>query len=580
MSKINQDDIDRIRDLADIVDVVSQFVDLKNRGNNFFGLCPFHNEKTPSFSVAPAKQIFHCFGCGKGGNVFSFIMDYQKISFPESIKILADKYNVSLEIDKKNIVPEIYSSIYNLHEIAENLYKGNLFSNKGALALGHLKDRGLSIETIKKFNIGYAFNEWDQLVKTCKGKGFTKQSIEKSGLFINSDKGIFDRFRSRIMFPIYHLSGKTIGFGARIFEIEDPAKYLNSPETLVYKKSDVLYGLKDSRNEILKEGYAILVEGYMDFLQLYQAEIYPVVAVSGTAFTERHALAVKRITKKVILLYDGDAAGGNAVIQAGWVMLKLGIEPCVVRPPKDKDPDDWVRESGANSVKESIKKAMDFSDFHIKYFEAKKLTGSKRQDYLFKISKEINEIKDGIVKNDLIRVFSQNLMVDELDFLKLMEKTRSKKNSKIEDYKPINKLNFDTKIDKAQIELLKVLCNNQNKTKDYIKEKISLKHFSTPLFKTVARYLLDDELDFPSVIEKFEGEERDSITKILFMETLDIPSEEIVSDCLKILISAPIKEKINSIRVSIREKESNGDYPIAEISEIEKYRKQLNDLKI
>ena len=580
MSKINQDDIDRIRDLADIVDVVSQFVDLKNRGNNFFGLCPFHNEKTPSFSVAPAKQIYHCFGCGKGGNVFSFIMDYQKISFPESIKILADKYNVSLEIDKKNIVPEIYSSIYNLHEIAENLYKGNLFSNKGALALGHLKDRGLSIETIKKFNIGYAFNEWDQLVKTCKGKGFTKQSIEKSGLFINSDKGIFDRFRSRIMFPIHHLSGKTIGFGARIFEIEDPAKYLNSPETLVYKKSDVLYGLKDSRNEILKEGYAILVEGYMDFLQLYQAEIYPVVAVSGTAFTERHALAVKRITKKVILLYDGDAAGGNAVIQAGWVMLKLGIEPCVVRPPKEKDPDDWVRESGANSVKESIKKAMDFSDFHIKFFEAKKLTGSKRQDYLFKISKEINEIKDGIVKNDLIRVFSQNLMVDELDFLKLMEKTRSKKNSKIEDYKPINKLNFDTKIDKAQIELLKVLCNNQNKTKDYIKEKISLNHFSTPLFKTVAGYLLNDELDFISVIEKFEGEERDSITKILFMENSDIPSEEIVSDCLKILISAPIKEKINSIRVSIREKESNGDYPIAEISEIEKYRKQLNDLKI
>ena len=582
MSKINQDDIDRIRDLADIVDVVSQFVDLKNRGNNFFGLCPFHNEKTPSFSVAPSKQIYHCFGCGKGGNVFSFIMDYQKISFPESIKILADKYNVSLEIDKKNIVPEIYSSIYNLHEIAENLYKGNLFSNKGASALSHLKDRGLSTETIKKFNIGYSFNEWDQLVKTCKGKGFTKQSIEKSGLFINSDKGVFDRFRSRIMFPIHHLSGKTIGFGARIFENEDPAKYLNSPETIVYKKSDILYGLKDSRNAILKEGYAIIVEGYMDFLQLYQAEIYPVVAVSGTAFTERHALAVKRITKKVVLLYDGDTAGGDAVIKAGWVMLKLGIEPCVVRPPKGKDPDDWVRESGVNVVKESIKKALDFSDFHIAFFKAKELTGFKRQDYLFQIAKEIKEIKDGIVKSDLIRVFSQSLMVDELDFLKLMEKARRKKNSKIKDYKPINKLNFDTQIDKAQIELLKVLFNNQNKIKDYIKEKVSLEHFSTPLFKSVAGYLLDDEydLDYSSIIEKFEGDERDSITKILFMETTDIPIEEIVSDCLKILISAPIKEKINLIRASIREKESNGDYPIAEISKIEKYRKQLNDLKI
>jgi len=582
MPKINQDDIDRIRDLADIVDVVSQFVDLKNRGNNYFGLCPFHNEKTPSFSVAPAKQIYHCFGCGKGGNVFSFIMDYQKISFPEAIKVLADKYNVNLEIDKKNIIPEIYSSIYDLHYIAENLYIDNLFSNKGVSALNHLKDRGLSIDTIKKFKIGYAFNEWNQLVKTCKGKGFTKQSVEKSGLFINSDKGIFDRFRSRIMFPIHHLSGKTIGFGARIFESEDPAKYLNSPETLVYKKSDVLYGLKDSRNSILKEGYAILVEGYMDFLQLYQAKIYPVVAVSGTAFTERHALAVKRITKKVILLYDGDNAGGNAIIKAGWVMLKLGIEPCVVRPPKGKDPDDWVRELGANSVKDSIKKALDFSDFHISFFKAKELNGSKRQDYLFQIVKEIKEIKDGIVKSDLIRLFSQKLMVDELDFLKLMEKVRNKKNSKIADYKPINKLNFDTQIDKAQIELLRVLCNNQNKIKDYIKEKVSLEHFPTPLFKKIAGYVLDDksELDYSSIIEKFEGDERDLITKILFMETTDIPPEEIVSDCLKILISAPIKEKINSIRVSIREKESNGDYPIAEISEIEKYRKQLNDLKI
>ena len=158
MPKINQDDIDRIRDLADIVDVVSQFVDLKNRGNNYFGLCPFHNEKTPSFSVAPAKQIYHCFGCGKGGNVFSFIMDYQKISFPEAIKVLADKYNVNLEFEKKNIIPKIYSSIYDLHYIAENLYIDNLFSNKGASALNHLKNRGLSIDTIKKFKIGFSFN--------------------------------------------------------------------------------------------------------------------------------------------------------------------------------------------------------------------------------------------------------------------------------------------------------------------------------------------------------------------------------------------------------------------------------------
>ena len=581
MSKIKQEDIDRIRDLADIVDVVSQFVDLKNRGNNFFGLCPFHNEKTPSFSVAPSKQIYHCFGCGKGGNVFSFMMDYQKVSFPESIKILADKYNFNLEIDKKNIVPEIFSSIYDLHNLAENLYQKNLFSRKGEPVLSHLKERGLSAETIQKFKIGYAFNEWNQLVKNCKGKGFSKTSVEKSGLFINSEKGVFDRFRSRIMFPIHHLSGKTIGFGARIFGSEDPAKYLNSPETLVYKKSDVLYGLRDSRNSILKEGYAILVEGYMDFLQLYQSKIYPVVAVSGTAFTERHAIAVKRITKKVILLYDADDAGGNAAIKAGWVMLKMGIEPSVVRPPEGKDPDDWVCELGAKSVKKSIENADEFSEFHIRFFDAKKLNGTNRQDYIFDIASNIKEIQNGIVKSDLIRIFSQKLMVDEVDFLKLMKKVREKKVSKIEDNKSINKLNFNTQIDKAQIELLKILCNNQSSIKESVLKKVSIDHFSTPFLKKVASFLLDEnsELDFSSVVEKFDdNDERDSITKILFTEMTEIPPEEIVSDCLKILISAPIKEKINSIRSVIRAKEMDGNYPIVEISELEKYRKKLNDL--
>ena len=581
IGKIAQNVVERVRESADIVDVISQYVDLKNRGNNYFGLCPFHNEKTASFSVAPSKQIYYCFGCGEGGNVFSFIMEFQKVSFPEAIKILADRYSIKVEIDQKNSDPQIFSSIYDLHKIAEDMYQNNLFSKKGNNALNHLFERGLNIDTIKQFKIGLSFNEWDQLVKVCKGKGFSKKSIEQSGLFIKSDKGYFDRFRSRIMFPIRHLSGKTIGFGARIFQSNDPAKYLNSPETPVYKKSDVLYGLESSRSSILKCGYAILVEGYMDFIQLYQAGIHPVIAVSGTAFSERHALAIKRITKKVILLYDADDAGGNAIIKAGWLMLKIGLEPLVIIPPYGKDPDDWIRDHGIKPVKDSIKSPIEFSQYHINFYKAKSLKGSERQDFIVDLVKKIKNIQNGIIQNDFIRIFSQKLMVDEIDLIKLMKKIKIKNFSEIQNNNSKNKLNFDSQIDKAQIEILKLLLNNKRSVRKYVIKKVSIDNFQTPFLKKIAGYLLNKklDLDFPSVIEKFDQkEERELITKILFMEISDISPEEIVRDCLKILISEPIKEKIKSIRIKIREKESNGEYPEIEISKLEKYRKKLNEL--
>ena len=225
MAKIPQDIVDRVRDTADIVDVVSQYVDLKHRGANYFGLCPFHGEKTPSFSVAPAKQIYHCFGCSTGGNVFSFLMEYQKVSFPEAVKTLADRYNIPIQYEEGEGGSELFSSLYELHNIAVKLFQDNLFSQRGESALAYLTDRGLTEDILKQFKVGFAMDSWDQLVKQCTGKGFTKSHINQSGLFTQSEKGTFDRFRSRVMFPIFHPSGKPIAFGGRIFGVEDPAKY-------------------------------------------------------------------------------------------------------------------------------------------------------------------------------------------------------------------------------------------------------------------------------------------------------------------------------------------------------------------
>ena len=582
MSQIPQDIIERVRDSADIVDVVSKYVDLKQRGPNYFGLCPFHNEKTPSFSVSPSKQIYYCFGCNAGGNVYSFLMDYQKIPFPDAVKVLAEQYNIPIELKRSDGDSELYSSLYKLHEIAMDLYQGNLFSNVGENSLAYLKERGFKEDIIKQFKIGYALDSWDQLVEACKGKGFTRSQIVQSGLFSQSDKGIFDRFRSRIMFPIFHPSGKPIGFGGRIFGDEDSAKYLNSPETPLYKKSNVFYGLQATRDAIRKEGYVVLVEGYMDFLKLYQSSIYPVVSISGTAFTSRHAAFISKITKKVVLLYDGDDAGGNAAIRAGWVLLKSGMVPSIVRPPNGLDPDDWIDNSSIENVLSAIQSPKEYIDFHIEFHNGIELKGPDRQQYIIDLSKEIKGIDDGVIRNDLIKMISEKLFIEEHDFIKSVNTQRVNPENNYED-EIINKekITFSSKIDKAQVELIQLLISNNNAIKRHIVDHVNLELFSSPLLKKLAKILIDENLDVESssIIEYFQDKnERDSIAQILFTKDQDSSFEEIVYDCIKILKSEPIKEKISELRMKIREKESKGKNPTEELGTITKLRKQLNDL--
>ena len=582
MLQIPQDIIERVRDSADIVDVVSKYVDLKQRGPNYFGLCPFHNEKTPSFSVSPSKQIYYCFGCNAGGNVYSFLMDYQKIPFPDAVKVLAEQYNIPIELNRSEDNSELYSSLYKLHEIAMDLYQENLFSNVGEKSLAYLKERGLREDIIKQFKIGYALDSWDQLVQACKGKGFTRSQIVQSGLFSQSDKGTFDRFRSRIMFPIFHPSGKPIGFGGRIFGKEDSAKYLNSPETPLYKKSNVFYGLQSTRDAIRKEGYVVLVEGYMDFLKLYQSSIYPVVSVSGTAFTSKHASSISKITKKVILLYDGDDAGGNAAIRAGLVLLKSGMVPTIVRPPDGLDPDDWIDQASKEEVLSAIQSPKEYIDFHIELNNGNELIGSDRQEYIINLSREIKGIEDGVIRNDLIKMISEKLSINEHDFIKSVNTQRVNPDTNYEDeIDNKEKFVFSSKIDKAQVELIQLLISNDHAIKRHIVDRVNLDLFSNPLLKKLVKILIDGNLDVESssIIEYFQDKnERDSITQILFTKDQDSSSEEIVYDCIKILKSEPIKEKISELRMNIREKESKGESPVEELGTITKLRNQLNDL--
>ena len=581
MAKIPQETIDSVRSSADIVDIVSQEVDLRLRGANYFGLCPFHDEKTPSFSVAPAKQIYHCFGCGNGGNVFSFLMEYQKVTFPEAVIILAERYNIPIEYEQGQESSAIFSSLYELHEKAAKLYTNNLYSSQGEQALKYLLERNLTKDILKQFRIGFSIDNWNQLNSHLNANELSKDEINKSGLFSHTDKGIFDRFRSRIMFPVFHPSGKIIAFGGRIFKSDDAAKYLNSPETPLYKKSSVFYGIQATRDAIRKAGYTILVEGYMDFLQFYQVGIHPVLAMSGTAFTQRHGWELSKITRKVILIYDGDDAGGSAAVRAGFVLLKAGIETNVVRPPDGLDPDDWIRQNGREEIKTSIGNAQDFLDFHLEYFQALNLKGSERRDYIYNITREIKEIRDNIFRDELIRVLAERLKVNESDLVKIMKEQRSRTQTNNKDQISRSLLTeFTSKEKKAQIELLQLLVNKDESIRSMVKTKVNIDMFTHPLLQKLARQLLKGKMivDTAAIIEYFSDKlEREIVTEILYQEHDTSLTEQIVNDCLKTLKSGPIKRRIDELRITIREKETKGQNTEVELNKVMKLQQELKD---
>ena len=568
MPKISQTTIDQIRDRADIVDIISQEVNLKRKGINYFGVCPFHDEKTPSFSVSPSKQIYHCFGCGNGGNVFTFLMEYEKVTFFEAVKGLAEKYNIIIEEIKNTVPSNEFSLLYDFHERASIIYENNLFSKSGSNALTYLTNRKLKENIIKEFRIGFALNSWNSLYKVFINDKY-KDSMMKSGLFSRTQKGVFDRFRSRIMFPIFHQSGKIIAFGGRAFESDDMAKYLNSPETTIYQKSNILYGLHKTRDSIRKAGYAVLVEGYMDFLQLYQAGIKTVVAISGTSLTMNHAKALSRLTNKIILLYDGDSAGGSATIRAGFIIYKAGMESYVIRPPEGMDPDDWILNNGKIEIEGQIENPVNFIDYHIDFHNADKLKGVDKRDYLKDILSNINSIEDVIIKNEFVKDLSEKLNIDEVDLLDIINKINNP-SSKNKNDNNENEISFTSNTDIAELEILSVLINSNIENRKEIINQLSIDLFNNTFIRKIIKIIFSNNISNISELmdSLTDKKERTLLSKLLIDEKNKEITEQIVIDCIRTLKSVPIKREIKNLRAIIKQKELEGHDSIKELKEI------------
>ena len=562
MARVPEETIERIRNTADIYDVVAQYVDLKKRGRNFFGLCPFHSEKTPSFSVAPDKQIYHCFGCGAGGNVFSFIVEHEKISFIEAVKQLGHKYGIQVDY-QSGPANKIFSSLYELHDIAVKLYHNILFSEKGKAALDYLHNRGFNDDTIKTYHIGFAPDSWDTLSNTIKTSSFKDNVYEKTGLFIKTDRGWRDRFRSRIMFPIYHQSGKAIAFGGRIFNKDDPAKYLNSPETPLYRKSEVFYGLHKTRDSIRKFSTAVLVEGYTDFLQLVQLGIPNVVALSGTALGNNHASQIRKFASKVYLAYDGDDAGINATLRAGYVLFQAGVEPLVIPMPNDKDPDDWVREEGVNAFQEAMGSSMPLLLFHLHKRDVKNLSGTDRSRIVKEILKEISLINDGIIRDDLLKSLSQELQLDEVEVYRLFNSQTGMKKINVDSDKYSAKTQpFTNAMQKAQLEIIRAIAFNFDEVYPSMKNIIDFQIFDEPILQKIGLFLIKDNKpkDLSAIIDQFENmDEKRLVSEILFDDVSSDDPQLIISECIATIKGKLIKDQIKQARIKIRELESSGE---------------------
>ena len=581
MPQIPQSTIDKIRDQADIVDVISREVELKRKGVNYFGICPFHDENTPSFSVSQSKQIYKCFGgCDAGGNVFTFIMEFYKLTFFESAKLLADRYNIILDISDNYSSSNEYSFLKAVHEDASLIFQQNLFSDIGKEPLQYLKKRNLTEEIIRKFRIGFAMDGWSGLINKIGPKYNNETSkLLKTGLFSRSEKGtVYDRFRSRIIFPISHQSGDVIAFGGRDYNKNDQAKYLNSPETAIYQKSNVLYGLNVTKSAITNSNnkYIILVEGYMDLLQLYQAGIEPVVAVSGTSLTKNHATIIARYNKPVVILYDGDSAGGNAAIRAGFVLLQAGVEVYVVRPPGELDPDDWLLKEGREALNDNIENPSDFMEFHINYSNAKTFKGVQKSNYLHNVIGDIKNINDSIIKNELIKYLSEKLREKESDLIEILNQKRSYKKSETAVVKN-SVFNFKTKLHRAELELIKILINSSFDKRKKLINDLGIDLFSHELLsKIMSKILTDESIENSKIIDYFsEKGERDFISGLLMEEKEIQNPDQIVKDCLSTIQSAPLKTRIDDLRFVIQQKEKSGADTSKELKEVMELQKKL-----
>jgi len=473
--RIPESTIEEIRLSASIIDVISGYVQLRKRGRNYIGLCPFHSEKTPSFTVSEEKQIFHCFGCHAGGNVYKFLMDYEKISFVEAVQELARQLGIDIEYesvpgDERQSEQEL---LYDINTEAAKYFYNNLqSSDEGETARKYLKERKIKPQTITSFGLGYSLRGWENFLNFAREKKLNLDKVVELGLLGKNNEGRFyDKFAGRLIFPIFSPNGRVVAFAGRVLDDKDKtAKYLNSPESLIYIKGRILYGLSFAKDEIRKLDKAILVEGYMDLISLHQNGIKNVVAVSGTALTEEQVQLLSRYTKNVVLLFDADIAGIKASMRSIELLIKKDVEVKIAALPGGEDPDSFINSYGKEKFEDTVSYAQNFLEYQSEYYEKQGMFSdpAKMAEAIRDLVKSAALINDELKRNLLIKSIAKKFNLREILIEKELDKILKKEKSSPGTSKPVNEENTAKKI-------IEAILNNKISDSEFNTEKEIIK---------------------------------------------------------------------------------------------------------
>ncbi len=528
----SEDLVEEVRLKNDIVDVISSYVKLQKKGSSYFGLCPFHNEKSASFSVSRQKQMYYCFGCGAGGNVFTFIMEYENFTFAEALKLLAERVGVELpEMQYSKEAKEkadLRATLLEINKLAAKYFYAQLKSQNGSIGHQYLTKRGLSEEIITAFGLGYSNKFSDDLYRYLKTKGYSDNMISKAGLIsIDEKNGVYDKFWNRVMFPIMDVNNHVIGFGGRVMGDAKP-KYLNSPETEVFDKSRNLYGLNRARTS--RKSYFLICEGYMDVISLHQAGFTNAIASLGTALTTGHASLIKRYVNEVYLTYDSDEAGTKAALRAIPILREAGISAKIIRMEPYKDPDDFIKHLGAEAFEERIAKARNGFMFSLEVLEKQFDMNSPEGKTAFfnEAAKKLGEFEEEIERNNYIEAVAEKYKVGYENLRKLVARRAIQMGLAKPATKPRETVDKTRGKEDGNLQSQKILLTwliENERLFTQIRKYITPQDFTTDLYRTVAELLYaqyeEGVLNPAKVMNHFTDEEEHREVASLFHTKID-----------------------------------------------------------
>ena len=574
--------IEEVRARNDVVDVIGGYIHLQKKGSNYFGLCPFHNEKSPSFSVSPQKQMYYCFGCGKGGNVITFVMDYENESFQEAVASLAERAGIELpqeeESEESRRQADYRSILFAIQKEAARYFYHQLMSENGKRGYLYLRGRGLSDETIKNFGLGYANQYPDDLYRFLRQKGFSDAQLKDSGLVKIDERGCYDKFWNRVMFPIMDINNKVIGFGGRVMGEGEP-KYLNSPETPIFEKNRNLYGMHVAKRN--RKPYFLICEGYMDVISLHQAGFTNAVASLGTAFTVQHGLLLKRYTKEVVLTFDSDGAGIKAALRAIPILKEAGLSARVLTMKPYKDPDEFIKNMGAEAYQKRIDEAIPSFMFEIQVLRDGYdfSDPSKKTEFFEEAANKLRTFEDVLERNNYIEAVSRTYGIDyQILKQKVEEHAYKAPQAMQKERKQVQKKREKDEGLKAAQRLLLTWLSDHPGQLNQLADIIMPEDFSDSLYQEVARLLYKQ-------IEQGKGNPAELLTNFIedesqYQEVAKIFNGELVQETSGSEKTRGIRECVIRLKRHSLQKEADTTDDIKRLQEVMEALKGLDHLNI